>query len=149
MLGLDQPISVQYVKFLGRVVTGRLRHVHDHRPGPVLDEICRAFPATIELAVAALIIAIVLGIPLGYLAARRRGGPLDDTTVIGTLVGVAVPVFFLGFLLKYVFAVQLGWLPPSGRQSGPIDATRVTGFVVLDGMLTREWDASLGRARST
>jgi peptide/nickel transport system permease protein len=66
----------------------------------------------------------------------------DNVTVLGTLLGVAVPVFFLGYLLKYFFAVQWALLPPSGRQSVGVDATRVTGLAVLDGLLTGEFDAS-------
>jgi peptide/nickel transport system permease protein len=142
ILGLDQPIYVQYFKFLGRVLTGDFGY-STISTDPVLEEIARAFPATVELSIAALLIAIGFGIPLGYLAARHRGRFLDNITVVGTLVGVAVPVFFLGFLLKYVFAQQLAWLPPSGRLSVDIDATRVTGFAVLDGLLTGEYDASL------
>ncbi|WP_433291244.1 ABC transporter permease [Pseudonocardia sp. CA-142604] len=141
VLGLDQPILVQYGRFLGRVLTGDFG-TSSITGEPVMAEIGRAMPATIELSVAALLIAVLLGIPLGYLAAQHRGRPLDVTTVIGTLVGVAVPVFFLGYLLKAVFAVQLGWFPPSGRQTVGLDATNVTGFAVLDGLLTREWDAS-------
>jgi peptide/nickel transport system permease protein len=142
VLGLDQPIPVQYVQFLGRVVTGDFG-TSTITGEPVLTEIGRALPATIELSIAALVLAVSLGIPLGYLAARRRGRPLDVATVIGTLVGVAVPVFFLGYILKAVFAVELGLFPPSGRQSVAVDATNVTGFAVLDGLLTREFDASL------
>ncbi|MCF7551663.1 MULTISPECIES: ABC transporter permease [Pseudonocardia] len=141
VLGLDQPIPVQYVKFLGRAITGDFGNSLITGE-PVTTEIARALPATIELSVAALLIAVVLGIPLGYLAARYRGRPLDTTTIIGTLVGVAVPVFFLGYLLKQWFAVDLGWFPPSGRQAVDIEATHVTGFAVLDGLLTREFDAS-------
>jgi peptide/nickel transport system permease protein len=141
VMGLDQPIFVQYGKFLGRIASGDFG-TSTITSQPVLAEIGRALPATIELSIAALLIAIVLGIPLGYLAASRRGGPVDVGTVIGTLVGVAVPVFFLGYLLKAIFAVDLGWFPPSGRQAVDIDATHVTGFAVLDGLLTREWDAS-------
>jgi peptide/nickel transport system permease protein len=140
-LGLDQPIIVQYGRFLGRMLSGDFGS-STITGQPVLLEIGRALPATVELSVAALLIAVLLGIPLGYLAASRRGGPLDVTTIIGTLVGVAVPVFFLGYLLKAYFAVELGWFPPSGRQAVGIDATHVTGFAVLDGVLTREWDAS-------
>jgi peptide/nickel transport system permease protein len=99
-------------------------------------------PATIELSFLALVLAIALGIPLGYLAARRKGSPVDTGAVIFSLVGVAVPVFFTAFLLKYFFAVEWNLLPVSGRQSTGIDATRVTGMFVLDGILTREWDAS-------
>jgi len=141
VLGLDQPVLVQYGRFLARVLTGDFG-TSTITGEPVMAEIGRALPATIELSVAALLIAVLLGIPLGYLAAQHRGRPLDVTTVIGTLVGVAVPVFFLGYLLKAVFAVQLGWFPPSGRQAVDLDATNVTGFAVLDGLLTREWDAS-------
>jgi peptide/nickel transport system permease protein len=141
VMGLDQPVIVQYGKFLGRMLTGDFG-TSTITSQPVLTEIGRALPATIELSIAALLIAIVLGIPLGYWAASRRGGPVDVGTVIGTLLGVAVPVFFLGYLLKAVFAVDLGWFPPSGRQAVDVDATHVTGFAVLDGLLTREWDAS-------
>ena len=100
------------------------------------------FPGTIELTIAALIFAVGVGIPLGYFAARRQGGPLDGLSVVGSLIGVTIPVFFLAFLLKYVFAVKLGWLPPSGRQDVRMDATHITNFFVLDGILTREYDAS-------
>lgn len=140
-LGLDQPIFVQYGQFLGRMVTGDFG-ASTITGQPVLTEIARALPATVELSLAALLLAVLLGIPLGYLAAQYRGRPLDITTVIGTLVGVAVPVFFLGYLLKAVFAVGLGWFPPSGRLTVGLDATEVTGFAVLDGLLTREFDAS-------
>jgi peptide/nickel transport system permease protein len=141
VLGLDQPIPVQYLRFLGRALTGDFGNSLITGE-PVTTEIARALPATVELALAALLLAVVLGIPLGYVAARHRGRPLDTTTVIATLVGVAVPVFFLGYLLKQFFAVDLGWFPPSGRQAVDIDATHVTGFAVLDGLLTREFDAS-------
>ncbi len=142
-LGLDQPIYVQYVRFLGRAVTGDFGVSTGVQPGDTaLSIFVQRFPATVELAILALLLAVAAGIPLGYLAARRRGGWLDNAGVAGSLVGVAVPVFFLAFLLKFVFAVQLGWLPTSGRQTAGIDATRVTGFFVLDGMLTREWDAA-------
>ncbi len=142
-LGLDQPIYVQYVRFLGRAVTGDFGVSTGVQPGDTaLSIFVQRFPATVELAILALLLAVAAGIPLGYLAARRRGGWLDNAGVAGSLVGVAVPVFFLAFLLKFAFAVQLGWLPTSGRQTAGIDATRVTGFFVLDGMLTREWDAA-------
>jgi peptide/nickel transport system permease protein len=142
VLGLDQPVYVQYVKFLGRAVTGNFGNslVSGDR---VLDEIGRSLPATLELSFAALVFAIGLGVPLGYLAARHHGRPLDNITVVGTLTGVAVPVFFLGYLLKYLLASDvLHIFPPSGRQDALVSATHVTGFFVLDGVLTREWDAS-------
>ncbi|MFI6030664.1 ABC transporter permease [Amycolatopsis magusensis] len=141
ILGLDQPIFIQYFKFLGRVLTGDFGNSLISTQ-PVLSEIGFALPATLELSIAALLLAVGLGIPLGYIAARFRGGFLDNATIMATLVGVAVPVFFLGYLLQFVFAEQLGLFPVGGRQDTLIGATDVTGFAVLDGLLTQEWDAS-------
>ena len=142
-LGLDQPIPVQYWSFLKRALRGDFGVSNGVQPGtPALEVFTERFPATIELSFFALLIAVALALPLGYVAARRRGGVLDNLSIVGSLVGVAVPVFFLAFLLKYWFAVKLGVMPVSGRQDVG-DATRVTGFFVLDGILTREWDASL------
>jgi peptide/nickel transport system permease protein len=139
--GLDQPIWVQYWSYLTRIVRFDLGDsIQNGRP--VTDVLRTQFPGTIELTIAALIFAVGVGIPLGYFAARRQGGPLDGLSVVGSLIGVTIPVFFLAFLLKYVFAVKLGWLPPSGRQDVRMDATHITNFFVLDGILTREYDAS-------
>jgi peptide/nickel transport system permease protein len=139
--GLDQPVYVQYWRFLTRAI--RLdfgTSLQTQRP--VTDEFLTRFPATIELAVGALIFAVGIGVPLGYFAARRHGTILDNLSVVGSLIGVTIPVFFLAFLLKYVFAVQLGWLPDSGRNEPRLVATHPTNFYVLDGLLTREFDAS-------
>ena len=103
---------------------------------------CGGFPATLELGFLAIIIAVGLGIPLGYLAARRHGRASDHFLVCASLLGITIPVFFLAFMLKWVFAVQLGWLPSEGRQDPRLDATHYTGFYVLDGILTGEWDAA-------
>jgi peptide/nickel transport system permease protein len=139
--GLDQPIWVQYWRYLKRIVQFDFGNsIQNGRP--VTQVIRDQFPGTVELSIAALIFAVGIGIPLGYFAARRQGSVLDTGAVVGSLLGVTIPVFFLAFLLKYVFAVDLGWLPPSGRQDVRIDATHITNFFVLDGLLTREWDAS-------
>jgi peptide/nickel transport system permease protein len=139
--GLDQPVLVQYGKFLGRAL--QLDFGTSSRTGrPVGTEFLERFPGTVELTVFAMVFAIGVGIPLGYLAARRHGSWLDSSSVIGSLLGVAIPVFFLAYLLRLVFAVELGWLPGSGRQDVRIDATHITNFYVLDGLLTREWDAA-------
>jgi peptide/nickel transport system permease protein len=140
-LGYDQPIWVQYGKFMQRLVTGDFGN--SIRSGdPVTEVIGRAFPATVELAAAAMLIAVGLGVPLGYLAARYRGRILDHLTIGGTLIGVSIPIFFLGYLLKDLLTQNIHWFPPSGRISTGIDNTHVTGFFVLDGLLTREFDAS-------
>ncbi|MCY7402850.1 MAG: ABC transporter permease [Nocardioides sp.] len=142
-LGLDQPLPVQYFRFMERAAQGDFGVSTKVLPGEdALSVFWARLPATVELSLFALVLAIALGIPLGYLAARRRGSALDTSTVILSLVGVAVPVFFTGFLLKYFFAVEWHLLPVSGRQSTGLDATRITGLFVLDGVLTREWDAA-------
>jgi peptide/nickel transport system permease protein len=140
-LGYDQPIWVQYGRFVKNVVTGNFGN--SIRTGePVMDVISRSFPATIELAVAAIIIAIGVGIPLGYVAAKHRGRLLDNATIIVTLIGISVPIFFLGYLLKDVLTQDVHIFPPSGRISTGLDNTDVTGFFVLDGLITREFDAT-------
>jgi peptide/nickel transport system permease protein len=140
-LGYDQPIWVQYGKFCKNILT--LNFGNSVRTGDsVTDVIGRAFPATVELSLFALLIAVGLGIPLGYVAARYRGRIADNLVLVGTLIGVAVPVFFLGYFLKNVFTQQMHWFPPSSRLSVDIQHTHVTGMFVLDGILTREFDAS-------
>jgi peptide/nickel transport system permease protein len=141
LYGFNRPILEQYFLWLGRLATGDFgTSIETSRA--VLDEFWRRFPATVELSIAALIIAVGIGIPLGYWAARHHGKPSDHAAIVFSLVGITIPVFFLAFLLKYVFAVQLGWLPSDGRQDPRIDATHPTGFYVLDGILTGEWDAA-------
>lgn len=139
--GFDQPVWQQYLTYLGQIVRGDFG-ASINTGEPVVTTFFERFPATIELSIAALVLAIALGIPLGYLAARRRGGWLDNIVVGWSLLGVVVPVFFLAVILKYALAIQFGWFPTSGRQNARIDATHITNFYVLDGLLTREWDAS-------
>lgn len=142
-LGLDQPLWVQYWAYIKRIATGQFGPSNGVLPGRDAFEVFLSrFPATIELATLAILLAVLIGIPLGYFAARRRDSWIDNLSVMGSLIGVAVPVFFLAFMLKHWFAVELQWLPVSGRQDPALDATRVTGFFVLDGILTQEWDAA-------
>lgn len=141
-LGLNEPLPVQYWRFLSRALQGDFGVSTGVQPGKQSTAILiERFPATVELSVVALTLALAAAIPLGYLAAKKRASFLDNISIVGSLVGVAVPVFFLAFLLKYFFAIKLGWLPVSGRSDIP-DATHITGFFVLDGILTREWDAA-------
>ncbi len=135
-LGLEQPLPVQYVRFLMQVLQGDLgRSILSGIP--VAEELRLRFPATVELALGAMAIAIALGIPSGILAALRKNSGLDHGVMIASLVGVSLPVYWLGLLLIYLFAVYLHWLPASGRLS--IDAGFAgqswTGFYVLDALL--------------
>jgi len=141
LYGFDRPLVEQYITWLGRLLQGDFgSSIQTGRP--VIEEFARRFPATIELSIAAMIIAVGIGVPLGYWAARRHGKWSDHSAVALSLVGITIPVFFLAFILKYVFAVQLGWLPSDGRQDARMDATHYTNFYVLDGLLTGEFDAA-------
>jgi peptide/nickel transport system permease protein len=113
-MGLDQPLPVQYARYLGRLLQGDWgQSIKTNLP--VRVELGQRLPATLELGTAALLIACVVGIPLGILAAHRPHSPAAILASEGTLVGVSVPLFWLGLLLAYLFGYRLGWLPPSGR----------------------------------
>jgi peptide/nickel transport system permease protein len=142
--GLDKPVYVQYWRYVRKTASGNLGDSIVSRR-PVTDELQERFPATIELALAAGFLSILIGIPLGFFAAKRYGGWLDNASLVASLIGISIPVFFLGILLKYIFAVKLGWLPTVGRQSVLIDVPHPTKFYVLDAILagnfTAWWDA--------
>ncbi|CAA9336342.1 MAG: Dipeptide transport system permease protein DppB [uncultured Nocardioidaceae bacterium] len=139
--GFDQPLVTQYFSYVKALLTGDFgSSIQDGRP--VVETFFEKFPATLELGFSALLLAVVLGVPLGYLAARHQGRTLDTFVVSGSLLGVVTPVFFLAILLKLVFADWLNWLPSSLRQDPRIEATHITNFYVLDGLMTREWDAA-------
>jgi peptide/nickel transport system permease protein len=140
-LGLDEPVLVQYAAYLRQLLQLDLGTSTQTRQ-PVVEEFLTRFPATLELSLIAMIIAIGAGIPLGYFAARRRGSLLDNLTVGGSMVGICTPIFFLAFVLKWIFGENLGWLPTIGRQSPGAEATHITNLFMLDGLLTREWDAT-------
>ncbi|MEO7741468.1 MAG: ABC transporter permease [Usitatibacter sp.] len=113
-LGLDEPVYVQYTVYLRNLLTGDFgRSARTQRP--VIEEIARTLPATLELTGAAMLIAIGLGIPLGIAAAIRPGTPLDHGITLLSVFGISMPGFFLGLLLMVLFASTLQWLPPTGR----------------------------------
>ncbi|MEL6267771.1 MAG: ABC transporter permease, partial [Pseudomonadota bacterium] len=115
-LGLDQPIHIQYIQYLGRLSEGDLGHTI--RGGqPVLDVILQRLPNTIMLAMAAMAVAIAIGLPLGFFAAYYRGSLIDTGLMALAIAGISMPHFWLGLILLFFFAVELGWLPVSG--SGP------------------------------
>jgi peptide/nickel transport system permease protein len=141
-LGLNQPLPLQYLIFLWNLV--RLDFGTSIISGvTIAEEIKTRWPATFELSVAAMLIAIILGIPAGVLAAVRKNSAVDNLTMSTSLLGVSMPVYWLGLLLIYLFAVNLNWLPPSGRIS--IDAgfnfKPITNFYVLDALLQLDFKA--------
>ena len=139
--GLDEPLYEQYWRYLQTVGSGDLgTSIASRRP--ITEEIQDRFPATVELAISAMLFATLIGIPLGFVAAKRHGGAVDHASLFVSLIGVSIPIFFLALLLKWAFAVELGWLPSVGRQDVLIDAEHPTNFYVLDGIITGNWNAS-------
>src|SRR2546429_4833318 len=140
--GLDKPVYVQYWSYLKTTASGDLGvSVASRRT--VVAEIKARFPATVELAVAAMIFAVSFGVPLGFFAAKRYGSAFDHASLVASLIGISIPIFFLAIILKYIFAIRLGWLPSVGRISITNDAKHPTNFYILDAIITRDW-ATLG-----
>ena len=139
--GLDDPFYEQYWRYLQTIGSGDLgTSIRSRRP--ITEEIKERFPATIELAVGAMLFATLIGIPLGFIAAKRHGRPVDHASLFLSLIGVSIPIFFLAIVLKWVFSVELGWLPSIGRQDVLIEAEHPTNFYILDGIITRNWEAA-------
>ena len=113
-LGLDRPLHEQYVVFLGNALRGDLGESFVFRESAVAV-ILERFPATFELAASAMILAVVVGVPLGLVAGLHPDGWIDRSLMIGSILGFSLPTFWVGILLILLFAVQLGWLPASGR----------------------------------
>src|SRR3954468_14432274 len=143
--GLNDPLPVQYVKYMKTLLSGDLG-VSTLSRRDVTTEIRERFPATIELAIAAMVFAVSIGLPLGFYAAKHYGRPGDHVTLVVSLVGISIPVFFLAIILKYVFAVRLGWLPSVGREDILATRDHPTGFYTLDAIINRDpagfWDAT-------
>ena len=138
--GLNDPLHEQYWSYLKTTASADFGvSVASHRR--VTEEIKERFPATIELALAAMILAVALGIPLGFVAAKRHGSFLDHGSLFVSLIGISIPVFFLGILLKYLFAIRLGWLPSVGRIDVETEMPHPTNFYVLDAILEGNWSA--------
>lgn len=136
-LGLDQPLPIQYLKFLGNAVSGDMgTSIISKRP--VSEEFFSRFPATIELSMIALFWSVLLGIPLGVLAAVRRNTVFDYSVIGVSLVGYSMPIFWWGLILVMFFSVQLGVLPVSGRIDVMFDVPSVTGFLLIDSLLSED-----------
>jgi peptide/nickel transport system permease protein len=138
--GLDKPVHVQYWRYLNNVARADFGDSIVSRR-PVVEELRQRFPATIELALAAMIFSVALGIPLGFIAAKRYGGVVDHASLVASLIGISIPIFFLAIILKFVFAVKLGLLPTVGRISAVIDLEHPTNFYVLDTLLAADFEA--------
>lgn len=139
-LGLQKPLYVQYWLFLKRVAKFDLGETIWTRQ-KVSIEIMERFPATIELAVFAMMISSFLGIILGMISATKQYSWFDYSSMIGSLMGVSMPVFWLGLVFMLLFSLTLGWFPMSGRIGVDVDLDTITNFYIIDAILTRNWAA--------
>jgi dipeptide transport system permease protein len=134
-MGFDKPILVQYGLYLRQLATGDFGTSIITKQ-PVLKEFATLFPATVELSLCAMIIAVFFGLPAGMIAATRRGSAFDHTVMTGALTGYSMPIFWWGLLLIIFFSGMLGWTPVSGRISMLFFFEPVTGFMVIDSLLS-------------
>ena len=139
-LGMNKPIYVQYGIFLKQLLKGDLGETIWTRQ-KVWIEVKERFPATIELSVVALFISCVLGMLLGIISATKQYSIFDYLSMLGALIGVSMPIFWLGLVFMLIFSLNLGWLPMSGRLSIGIELETITNFYVLDAILTGNWEA--------
>jgi peptide/nickel transport system permease protein len=140
-LGLDKPAPVQYAIYIGRLFRGDLgQSIRTRRP--VLDDLRDYLPATIELSLAAMLVSVLIGIPLGILASLRRNSWTDALARMFALIGGSMPIFYIGLLALGVFWRQLRWLPGPGRLDAAIRApARLTGLYTVDAALAGNWTA--------
>jgi peptide/nickel transport system permease protein len=138
--GLDRPLPVQYVTYLGNLVQGDLGESQQtHRP--VLVDLQSAVPATLEIAIGAIVLSVLIGVGFGVVAAVRRGRLADSALRLVSLVGISVPTFWLALVAFYVFSFQLDLAPGSGRLApATTPPPHVTGLYTLDALLAGEWE---------
>ncbi len=142
-LGLDQPLLVQYLRFLSGLASGDLGDSLSQQ-GRVMDLILRRLPATLELTLAAMGIALMIALPLGIVAAVKRQTWMDHTSLLFSLLGLSIPNFWLGPLLIIVFSIELGWFPVSGRGGlGHLILPSITLGTAMAAVLTRITRSSL------
>ena len=140
LYGFDQPVYVQFGRYVKRLFHGDLG-TSFQTGRPVLEDILKYFPATLELATVALIISILIGIPLGMLSAAYRNSIVDHFSRVLSLVGVSMPVFWLGLVLLLIFYFKLGWFPEPGRLDIMlIEPDRLTGMLLIDSVIALDWE---------
>ncbi len=136
-MGFDRPLWEQYFGFLGEILNGNLGKSIVTKQ-PVLEEFLTLFPATIELSVCALTVALLIGLPAGIFAAVRRGSAFDHSVMTASLVGFSMPIYWSGLMMIILFSGILHWTPVSGRISALFWVDPVTGFLLIDSLLSDE-----------
>ncbi|MEX2460251.1 MAG: ABC transporter permease [Paenibacillaceae bacterium] len=140
-LGLDQPVLVQYFTYVKGLFTGNLG-ISIRTQQPVAHDLFAFFPATIELALLAFIVAILVGIPLGILSAVKKDTGWDHGARVFSIAGVSTPVFWSGLVMILIFYGYLGWFPSTGRLDLTVSPpTKITGLYLFDSLLTGNWPA--------
>ncbi|WP_172373455.1 ABC transporter permease [Sporosarcina jiandibaonis] len=138
-LGLDNPWYIQYFKYLGAILKGDLgESMRTH--APVADELWPYLAATAELAIFAIIIAIVVGINAGIISAWFQNSWFDYTAMVLALVGVSMPIFWLGLMEQWLFSLELGWLPTTGRMQVRDPVASITNLYVIDTIIAGRFD---------
>jgi len=139
-MGLDRPLWQQYAEFLNRTLHGDLgRSILSN--SKISEELANRFPATAELVFFAMIWGMLIGIPAGILSAVKRNSIFDVASMLFALLGVSMPIFWLGMMMIYLFAVWLKWLPPSGQIDLTVPFQRVTNIYLVDSLLAGNWPA--------
>ena len=143
-LGLDKPLATQYLRYMGKLFQGDMGlSLRTHRP--VLKDLAEKIPMSLELVLLALVVAVLLGIPLGGLAAINQGTWVDELIKWFTAAAVSIPIFFLALLLQLVFFGRLGWFPLQGRLDSMLEFTHpiemITGFSFVDTLVSGNFTA--------
>jgi ABC-type dipeptide/oligopeptide/nickel transport system permease component len=141
--GLDLPLPQQFARYVGDIATGNLG-ISLFTQRPVAEDLWSRLPATLELALYAIVIGVVVGVPLGVVAALRRNSTLDHLVRVATVTGLAMAAFWLAILLQLLFSMWLGLTPVQGRIDG-WGPDPITGFYTIDAMLRGDWQ-TLGQA---
>jgi peptide/nickel transport system permease protein len=142
-LGLNDPLPMQFVNYVGDMLTGDLGNSFRSKR-PITEDLKTMLPATLELVIPAILLAALIGIPMGIRSAAHRGGKFDGFGRVVTIAGVSLPVFWLALLLQLLFALWLDWLPLGGRISREIAISNpiehITGFYLIDAAVTANWE---------
>ena len=139
-LGLNKPIWEQYWNFFSRAVQGDLGESLFSKTS-VVKELMSRFPATVELATASMVFAVLFGLTVGIISAIKKNTALDYAGMMSALIGVSMPIFWLGLVLILVFSLILNWFPVAGRIDLGIEPSTITGFYLIDSVLTGNWEA--------
>lgn len=147
-LGFDRSIPEQYIIYLAHIIQGDLGYAW-HTSQPVAKDITQRLPLSVELSTLSLLITLIIAIPLGVASAVKRGSWIDDVARVLAVIGVSMPLFWFGLVLSYIFFFHLQWAPPPMGILDPFiePPPRVTGMILVDSLLARNWEAFWSAAR--